>query len=105
MSVFDGKSPRSHVWVCLLGSWGVNILFTAMTDGFQGDAILALLLLIAILGAWAVVAIRRLNDLQRSRWWAIGLLVPILNIALTLGLLFRKGIAAVPETEKSVNGT
>lgn len=91
------------MWVCLLGSLGVNILFAVITEGARGDAILlaSIVLLIVIHCAWTVVAIRRLNDLQRSRWWAIGLLAPIFNIALMLGLLFRKGVIQRVDTDAS----
>lgn len=97
MNIISGKSPRWHVWVCFIGSWVVNAVFTAATTGASSEVVgtTAIILLIVILACWAIVAIRRLNDLARNRWWALGLLIPIFNLALLLGLLFRRSSAEI----------
>ena len=48
---------------------------------------------VGLLGAVAglMLAIRRLHDLDRPTWWIVGHFIPIVNVALSLYLLFAKG--------------
>lgn len=53
--------------------------------------ILAIPAFVGIFYAQFVPAIRRLNDLERSGWWSITLLIPYLNILTALYLTFAPG--------------
>ena len=49
--------------------------------------------LIGIAGAipGLMLAVRRLHDLDRPTWWAIGTFIPLVNMALSIYLLFFEG--------------
>ncbi len=54
-------------------------------------AFLPMLLTLVIMGLTAVVAKRRLNDMNRSAWLLLLMLVPLANLGLGLWLLFGPG--------------
>lgn len=68
------------------------ILLPSFNDS-SGVAMIILGTLVAIAGAYINIAPakRRFNDLNRSGWWAILLLIPYLNIIPWLYLVFARG--------------
>lgn len=42
--------------------------------------------------ALIIIGIRRLNDLHRSKLWIIMIFIPLFDVALLLGLLFRRSV-------------
>jgi hypothetical protein len=48
----------------------------------------------AVIGATVIsvlLAIQRLHDFDASGWWSLAMLVPLLNLVLTIALLFAPG--------------
>jgi len=58
-----------------------------------GGALLQVVVGALVLALTLIVARRRLNDMGRTGWWGLFLLVPILNIVATVWLVFGKGDA------------
>jgi len=60
-----------------------------MQTGVVGLLILPLLLLLAYIGI--CMLIKRLHDLNRSGWWCLLLLIPLLNVVFSLYMFFWPG--------------
>jgi uncharacterized membrane protein YhaH (DUF805 family) len=71
--VFDGCASRSEYW------WFVLFTFLAsLVLGFVSDALSMLFSLAVLLPSLAVGA-RRLHDIDKSAWWLLLWLVPIIG--------------------------
>jgi len=69
----------------------LTLLATMLLVTVAGDAAATWLSTAASAALSVIVGGRRLHDLGRSRWIALGLLVPIVNFAVGLWLLFAPG--------------
>ncbi len=99
---FNGRIGRMRY---LAYGIGVNLLLmivmvpiiaaTAAMGGGAGDSTLVLLASIVIYLLTFIVSImfakRRLNDLNRGGWWFLLILIPIVNLALAIYLIFFPG--------------
>lgn len=79
-----GRSPRMHMWIWLLAMVG---LAAVMGKTSQVFAVIAT-------ASFIFMAVRRLNDLNRSPWWALAALVPLVNFLLLIVLLVRGSVDA-----------
>ncbi|WP_323143285.1 DUF805 domain-containing protein [Massilia phyllosphaerae] len=70
------------------------LLATLLLAGLAGDTVATWLSVGASAAIGIVVGGRRLHDLGRSRWIALGLLVPVVNLIIGLWLLFAPGSPA-----------
>ncbi|WP_426211608.1 DUF805 domain-containing protein [Massilia sp. TWP1-3-3] len=79
----------------LLASLATGVVVTAVASMLARDSpllpFLTLPSTVSMVAAWAVVAVRRLNDMNRSGWMLLLGLVPIVNLGLGLWLLFGPG--------------
>ena len=104
----DHPSPRAHMWIYLIIVLilGISNFFLLKTTSSRVDMVFTLweftFLFTILLGAilalifGPIICIRRLNDLNRSRWWVILWFIPVLGILLLLALLLLRG-----ESEKT----
>jgi uncharacterized membrane protein YhaH (DUF805 family) len=82
---FDGRSRRSEYWYFLLFN-----LIVALVLGFAdsvlrkiaGFGMLGLLYSLAVLVPGIAVSVRRLHDTDRSGWWLLLALVPLVGLVL-----------------------
>jgi uncharacterized membrane protein YhaH (DUF805 family) len=89
---FSGRAPRSEFWwfmlFVILGNAVLNvvdsILFGRAVDG-QSVSVLGALFSLAVLLPWISVSVRRLHDVDRSGWWYLLVLIPLIG---TLILIF-----------------
>ena len=65
-------------------------LFSAAGNSSGVEALL-FILLIAIIWVDIYSSVKRLHDIDASGWWAILMLIPLVNFFLGIVLLFRKG--------------
>lgn len=96
----NGRLGRVRYLGYLMGAWALVTLAMIpvallvallVTNNQRVFVFLPLALSIAFMGLSFVLAKRRLNDLNKSGWFALLLLVPIVNLALSLWLLFGPG--------------
>ena len=66
------------------------MLFSAVGHS-RGTEALLFILLIAIIWVDIYSGVKRLHDIDASGWWAILMLIPLVNFFLGIVLLFRKG--------------
>ena len=80
---FKGRSRRREYWMFTLVSFVVALVLDVldyvlglMVNGF---GILGLIYLVAVIVPSTAVSIRRLHDINRTGWWELLVLVPILG--------------------------
>jgi uncharacterized membrane protein YhaH (DUF805 family) len=78
---FSGRAPRSEFWFwtlfyCLAGT------AAEIVDATIGWPLLSAMFWVATLLPTLAVTIRRLHDLDRSGWWLLLFLIPLLNFVL-----------------------
>ena len=73
---FEGRASRPEYWWFVLAYFIVNVILRIIPKvGTVLSGILALALLIPSIG----VAVRRLHDINKSGWWYLLILVPIVG--------------------------
>jgi uncharacterized membrane protein YhaH (DUF805 family) len=94
-AVFSGRARRREYWMFALVSVLVVIalVFVDVAGHLRlGDAgLLSGLYLLAIIVPSIAVVVRRLHDTDRSGWWALISLVPMIGVFLLAALLATSG--------------
>lgn len=94
---YDNRLNRKRYILRALALWAVvvviSILIGLIASALKIKALSMLGTIISIASAIPsfMLVIRRLHDLDRPTWWCIGCLIPIVNFALAIYLLFFKG--------------
>lgn len=94
---YDNRLNRKRYLLRGLALVGIYIVaaMIAGTIGMMIDEVFGTLLIwligLAIMVPSFMLLIRRLHDLNRPGWWAIGSFIPILNFALSIYVLFIPG--------------
>lgn len=94
-AVFAGRAPRSEFWWWVLAYFAgstVAAIFDAAAFG-RGDALFTGLFALAMLLPTLAVAARRLHDIDKSGWWQLLWLIPLVGQAILLFWWIRKGDA------------
>ena len=90
-AVFNGRSCRSEYWWWLLFAIIGYVVF-AVVDSFIGTyPLLYLLWALAILLPGLAVTISRLHDIDKSGWWILFGLVPLIGGIMLLIWYVRRG--------------
>src|SRR6516225_4086946 len=95
---FTGRSRRKEYWMFVLLSIGIYLI-ASMLDGIAGmNGIIArtygpitALVALALLVPTLAVSIRRLHDSDRSGWWLLLGLVPMVGEIIVLIFMVLKG--------------
>lgn len=98
-SVFDGRSHRTEFWMFVLWSLVVGVVLGILdvvlgTDG-QYIGLLGGLYNLAILVPSLAVGARRLHDIDRSGWWQLVGLIPLVGLIVLIVWWAQPGQAAV----------
>jgi len=93
-AVFEGRASRSEYWYFILFNVIITIVLMVientigLTSG-GGLGILSMLYSLAVLIPGLAVGIRRLHDTDRSGWWMLLALVPIVSLVLIVFFIFK----------------
>ncbi|MGI3210711.1 DUF805 domain-containing protein [Roseovarius tibetensis] len=79
---FQGRAQRSEFWWFALFVFVVSMLLSAFGDVLAGVFGLAVLL------PGIAVAVRRLHDVDRSGWWYLLVLIPVLGSLILIFAFF-----------------
>jgi uncharacterized membrane protein YhaH (DUF805 family) len=88
-AVFTGRARRSEYWLFSLLIVGIEIVFAVVSGAASGDpSTLVLLLygvvLLALFVPSLAVGFRRLHDTNRSAWWLLIALLPLIGAIVLL---------------------
>jgi len=87
-AVFSGRARRAEYWYFVLFNIIINILL-AIFSNVIGDniGILGLLYALAVLIPAIAVGVRRLHDTNRSGWWLLISLIPLIGAIVIIVLM------------------
>jgi uncharacterized membrane protein YhaH (DUF805 family) len=90
---FEGRTPRQTFWTVALLIFVLNMGLKVLT--VVGSEYGPLILVLAIPAAWIGLAncVKRCHDVDGSGWWALTLLIPLVNIVPLVILGTRPGTA------------
>jgi uncharacterized membrane protein YhaH (DUF805 family) len=88
---FKGRIHRMGFWMFQLVNVGFVLLFAAVSVVVELLAIVTFIYNLAILIPSLAVTVRRLHDTERSAWWMLTLLVPVIGWALLVFFLAQDG--------------
>ena len=70
---FEGRAQRSEFWWFALFTFAATVLLSAVSEVLAG--LFSLAVLLPAIG----VAVRRLHDVDRSGWWYLLVLIPVIG--------------------------
>ena len=95
---FNDRAPRSEYWWFALFGWGVTIVLSILDnlifDNASGYGMFSTIWGIAILLPSIGVGVRRLHDLDKSGWWLLVSLIPIIGFIILVFWFVRQGTRA-----------
>lgn len=91
---FKGTSTRSDFWIVYLLNSLIVYLLQKITYSGIGDKLSLLFLALIIIPSISLF-VRRLRDINKSPWWALLLLVPL------IGIIYMFIIALIPSSKKN----
>ncbi len=87
---FQGRASRSEYWWFML-FWTICYVITIVIDGIIGIQVVSSLFALGLGLPTIGLAIRRLHDLDRSGWWYLICLVPVVGGLVLLYFFVTKG--------------
>ncbi|MFK7862100.1 MAG: DUF805 domain-containing protein [Granulosicoccus sp.] len=88
---FEGRAARSEFWWFALFSFLVQIVASILDATVGGVGIFGLLASLALLIPSLSVGARRLHDTNRSGWWLLISLVPLIGFLVLLVFFILRG--------------
>lgn len=89
---FEGRARRAEFWYFLLANFIIGILLGIIDCAIQSN-ILSSLYSLAILLPCIAVAVRRLHDTDRSGWFYLLNLIPLVGTIILLVFFVQRGTA------------
>ena len=95
-AVFEGRARRKEYWIFVLIS-SLVLIFLSLIDELTGwkvwedEGVLSLVYSIAVFVPTLAVVVRRLHDTDRSGWWILIALIPLVGAIVLLVFLILKG--------------
>ena len=94
--VFEGRARRKEYWIFALIS-SLILIFLSLVDEmtgwkvWDGEGVLGLIYSVAVLVPSLAVLVRRLHDTDRSGWWCLILLIPLIGLIVVFVFLVSNG--------------
>ncbi|MEU8580648.1 DUF805 domain-containing protein [Streptomyces abikoensis] len=83
-AVFSGRARRQEYWMFTLISTVISIVL-AITEGVLGtNSVIGTVYVLAVLLPSLAVTVRRLHDTDRSGWWVLIGLIPLVGLIVLL---------------------
>jgi len=86
---FSGRSSRSEYWWWMLASILFQIICTIIA--VLGNVGVAAIFPILLVLPTATMIVRRLHDLEKSGWWFLIVLIPLVGILYLIYLFIQEG--------------
>lgn len=81
-AVFNGRARRKEYWMFLLFNLIISFIIGFVEVFVGSPGYIGLLYYLAVIIPGIAVTVRRLHDTERSGWWLLIVLVPIIGIML-----------------------
>ncbi len=91
-AVFSGRARRTEYWMFFLFNIIISFVL-GIIGGVIGGGLLANLYMLALLCPGIAVSIRRMHDTDRSGWWLLIGLIPIVGTIVLIVFLATEGKA------------
>jgi uncharacterized membrane protein YhaH (DUF805 family) len=88
---FDGRASRAEFWWFALANLVIYIVLAALAQASNFFFVLYVLYGLAVLIPSIAVAVRRLHDTNRSGWWVLISLIPLVGSIILIVLLALPG--------------
>jgi len=91
-ATFQGRAARSEYWFFTLFMFVINLIASVIAGASLGVlAVLPMILTIALFLPSLAVSIRRLHDLDKSGWWILIILIPLVGVLILLWWFCQRG--------------
>ena len=87
---FEGRDNRPQFWWWVLAVFVINIV-TSIIDRIVGNILVSSLVSLALLLPGLAISVRRLHDTNRSGWWLLLVLIPIVGWIVLLVFYVQPG--------------
>ena len=92
-ATFNGRARRKEYWFFALFN-GIAMIVLSILDGIIGtEGIIAAVYILAVLIPGIAVAFRRLHDTDRTGWWILIILIPLIGPLVFLYFMVSGGDA------------
>ena len=95
---FNDRAPRSEYWWFALFACGVTIVLSVLDNlifnNASGYGIFSTIWGVAILLTYIGVGVRRLHDLDKSGWWLLISLIPVVGFIILVFWFVQQGTRA-----------
>lgn len=85
-AVFEGRARRKEYWFFILFNFIISIVISVVEAGIGTGGILGLIYVLGVLLPSVGVGIRRLHDTDRSGWWLLVGLIPVIGFIVLIVL-------------------
>jgi uncharacterized membrane protein YhaH (DUF805 family) len=86
-AVFSGRARRREFWWFILISWLLDFVPALIDTALDTLIVFQMVYALFLLLPTAAVTVRRLHDTDRSGWWALLALIPIVDLFLLVFLV------------------
>ncbi len=86
-AVFDGRARRQEYWMFFLVNIIISIVLNLIGRAIGLDSVLSGIYSLALLVPSLAVAVRRLHDTDRSGWWLLIGLIPLVGFIVLIVFL------------------
>jgi len=90
-ATFSGRAVRSEFWYFTLFNWLFQLPLMIFDEALGTP--FAIITMLVLLLPGVAVAVRRLHDTDRSGWWYLILLIPLIGVILFIVWACSKGTA------------
>ncbi|WP_201832419.1 DUF805 domain-containing protein [Microvirga zambiensis] len=91
-ATFSGRAQRSEYWYFFLFTAAVNIVASVLDAAVFGDTpVFYLIATLALILPSVAAGIRRLHDTDKSGWWLLISLVPVIGIIVLIVFFCQRG--------------
>lgn len=90
-ALFEGRAGRAEYWWFFLANFLIGLVIQVLAGVSDALVILSLIYSLALLIPGLAVAVRRLHDTNKSGWWILISLVPLVGIIVLIVFLATDG--------------
>ncbi len=88
-AVFSGRARRTEYWMFFLFNLLIAFVLGAIEGIFKGSGLLGTLYSLAVFIPSLAVGARRLHDTNRSGWWLLISLIPLIGVIILIVFLVQ----------------